>query len=173
MSNNSLFQKIILVVYSFGIILTFCNNYFIYNHNKSIKNICLITFIFSSIILFLNCYFSIKDKLNSHAKELEVYSYVELNGRVFLTASLVIIIFIQIALKSLKAGSKKINNKILIPIILAFLYSVFILVIVWMPKTDGTYIRVLRDIKTVFLTNSINNVIVTFLILLTIITKKI
>jgi len=169
MSNNSLFKNIILIVYVSGIIVILFNNYFIYINNKSSKKICLITFIFSSLILCLNCYFSIRDKLHSHEKELELYSYVEKNGRVFLTASLVIIFFIQLAFTTLKGGAihtKKLEYTILIPVILAFLFSVFILVIIWMPKTDGIYIRVLRDIKTVFLTNSINNVIVTFLLLL-------
>ena len=113
-----------------------------------------------------------KDKLQSHEKELDLYSYVELNGRVFLKASLVIIFFIQLAFTTLKGGeakSKKLDYRILIPVILSFLFSVFILIIIWMPKTNGIYIRVLRDIKTVFLTNYINNVIVTFLILLKVI----
>ena len=157
----------IIAIYSLGICIALANNYFVYTKNKHLKTVFIVTTLVTVLVLALNGYFSSFDKVHGHKEELGLYSYVENNGRVFLTASLAMIFFIDILFRCTNSGKNVIDfNVVLLPIILSFLYSVLILVIVWMPKHHGVYIRILRDVKTVFLTNSIANICLAMLILL-------
>ena len=55
---------------------------------------------------------------------------------------------------------ENIKKSIEYPVIISFIFSCLILTIVWMPKHSGLYIRVLREIKTVFLTLAISSLII-------------
>ena len=56
--------------------------------------------------------------------------------------------------------SSNVKKGIEIPIIMSFVFSCLIITLIWMPQTNGIYIRILRDVKTIFLTLSIASVIV-------------
>jgi hypothetical protein len=115
------------------------------------------------IVLGLNGYFSYKDSLKSFDIEIAQYSYVEENARVLLTASLAIAIFFQyLGLDKIEI-SANIKKSIEFPIIMAFIFSCLIITLIWMPTHSGLYIRILRDIKTIFLILSIASVILSMI----------
>ena len=99
----------------------------------------------------------------SLTKEVEQYSNVEDNAQVLLTASLAIAMFLRFIIGINKKSTK---YKIMIPVIMSFIFSSLILTLIWMPKGSGIYIRILRDIKTIFLTSSIACLLISMYIIL-------
>jgi hypothetical protein len=108
--------------------------------------------------LIANSYFSYKDSLKNFDQELNQYSYVEQNARVLLTASLAFVLFFNYM--GLSKVQKDIKMAIEIPVVMSFIFSSLILILIWMPKNNGLYIRILRDIKTIFLTLSIASALI-------------
>ena len=158
LSNQSTF-KYAIYIYFIGIIITICYTYFLYNINNAQFNIIIVMLLMTIVILFLNGYFSYKDPLNNFDIEIAQYSYVEQNARVFLTASLAIAMFFHFSGMDKKISTIN-SNAVYIPIIMSFICSCLILTIIWMPKTSGLYIRVLREFKTILLTLSIISLII-------------
>jgi hypothetical protein len=108
------------------------------------------------------------DPIINLSKEIEQYSNVEDNARVLLTASLAIAMFLRFT----GINNKSIKYKIMIPVIMSFIFSSLVLTLIWMPKGSGMYIRILRDIKTIFLTSSIACLLITMYIILLNYNKK-
>ena len=147
-----------LYIYLVGILFALFFSYLLYVIYSGQKKPLLIVLSFVIIVLLLNGYFSYIDPLKNFDEEIAQYVYVEENGRVLLTASLAIGVFLNyIKLRNLSVAQRK---SIKFPIILGFILSCLILTLIWMPRTSGIYIRVLRDIKTIFLTMAISSVIV-------------
>jgi len=150
---NSNMKLYISCIYIFGILLAIMQFYFIrlkFPNNEYLFasiSLCII------VVLCLNLYFSLKDPLQDYSNEVNLYEYVEQNGRVLLTTALANGLFINVIIQNHIRGSEIIMA--VIPTILAFVYAALILTIVWMPKSNSIYIRLLRDVKTVFLINSI------------------
>lgn len=158
-NTNGDIKLYIIMIYVIGMIFTIIQFYFI---NKKFSNnfiLILIIVIGVIFILGLNLYFSIRDPLQNYDTELDLYEYVEQNGRVLLTTSLANAVFINVLIQN-QMNSKNLILGI-IPSIMAFIYASLILTIVWMPKSDSKYIRLLRDVKTTFLINSIGSMIFT------------
>ena len=148
-----------IVIYFLGSLLTV---YLTLKFNKLIKKdkkkellfiagICL-------IIFGINTYTSYYDPVKDFRTEANEYQYVELNARVLLTSALAVGVFYRFM------GIKKDDQyAIKLPIILSFIFSSLVLVLIWMPKVSGKYIRMLRDVKTVFLIESIYCMIVSMM----------
>jgi hypothetical protein len=148
-----------IVIYFLGSLLTV---YLTLKFNKLIKKdkkkellfiacICL-------IIFGINTYTSYYDPVKDFRTEANEYQYVELNARVLLTSALAVGVFYRFM------GIKKEDQyAIKLPIILSFIFSSLVLVLIWMPKVSGKYIRMLRDVKTVFLIESIYCMIVSMM----------
>jgi cation transport ATPase len=146
-------KRDVIRVYLFGIFLTLMHNLIIYKTVPNLTIILIVLFILNTMILLSNMYFSYHDTLDDYTKEISLYQYVEDNGRVLLSASLAISLFLNVLLNTSK---KKVNIfNLSIPIVISFIYAASVLTIVWMPNSNGYYIRILRDLKTTFLTNSI------------------
>lgn len=146
-----------LYIYPIGSILCIMYSYYLYAIYDMKAKLLLFVLIKTIIILLINCYLSYIDPIISFTEEIEQYSYVENNARVLLTTSLSIAIFF----KFIGIKSKKVQHQIMIPVIMSFVFSSLILTLIWMPKGTGKYIRILRDIKTVFLTASIACLLIT------------
>ena len=148
-----------ILIYSVGIfmsILYFGWLYTIYSKHSSI--LYTVTFFVISI-LGMNGYFSYLAPIESFQAEIEQYSYVEQNARVLLTSSLAVAVFFKFSSMQKKMSSN-VKKGIEIPIIMSFVFSCLIITLIWMPQSNGIYIRILRDVKTIFLTLSIASVIV-------------
>ncbi len=148
-----------IVIYFLGSLLTI---YLASLFNKLIKKnkkkellfiSCLILIIFG-----INTYTSYYDPIKDFHTEANEYQYVELNARVLLTSALAVGVFYRFM------GIKKDDQyAIKLPIILSFIFSSLVLILIWMPKVSGKYIRMLRDVKTVFLIDSIYCMIISMM----------
>lgn len=159
--NNEKFV-LALYIYPIGSILCIMYSYYLYAVYNIQAKLLLFVLVKTILILMINCYLSYIDPIISFTEEIDQYSYVENNARVLLTTSLAIAMFF----KFLGIKNKKIQYKIMIPVIMSFVFSSLILTLIWMPKGSGIYIRTLRDIKTVFLTSSIACLLITMFIIL-------
>ena len=148
-----------IVIYFLGSLLTV---YLTLKFNKLIKKdkkkeLLFIAFI-CLIIFGINTYTSYNDPIKDFRTEANEYQYVELNARVLLTSALAVgVFYIFMGIK------KEDQYAIKLPIILSFIFSSLVLVLIWMPKVSGKYIRMLRDVKTVFLIESIYCMIVSMM----------
>ena len=159
--NNNYFNPAIYI-YTIGIIFTFIYYYYLFYLDTN-QNFILINLIIVVIILLLNGYFSYHDPLKDFDDEIAQYSYVELNARVLLTAALAVAFFFHYIGVINKGATIEQKKSILWPFVFSFFYACLILTIIWMPKHDGVYIRILRDIKTIFLTLSISSIIISMI----------
>ena len=148
-----------IVIYFLGSLLTI---YLALIFNKIIKKdkkkeLNFIAFL-CLVIFGINAYTSFTDPIKDFSAEANEYQYVEENARVLLTSALAVGVFYRFM------GIKK-NDQyaIKLPIILSFIFSSLVLVLIWMPKVSGDYIRMLRDVKTVFLIDSIYCMIVSMI----------
>lgn len=162
--NKNIEEKFIwsLYIYPIGSLLCILYSYYLYIIYEIEAKLLLFVLFKTLFVLILNCYLSYIDPIISLSKEIEQYSNVENNARVLLTASLAIAMFFKFT--GIKKKSTK--YKIMIPVIMSFIFSSLILTLIWMPKETGMYIRILRDIKTVFLTSSIACLLISMYIIL-------
>ena len=149
-----------IYLYLGGIIFSIIYFYWLYTISHEQKYILLFIGSLTILILYLNGYFSYKDSLESFDIELNQYSYVETNARILVTSALAIAFFFQYKGFDKINMPENIKKSIEYPVIISFIFSCLILTIVWMPKHSGLYIRVLREIKTVFLTLAISSLII-------------
>lgn len=153
------YKQLIWFVYIVGCIIVMLYSYIIYKFKASNIYILFVISTFTIILLLSNAYFSSNDPIIAHKDEVELYSYVELNGRTLVTAALGIGVFFWI-LNDKLPKNKKIHSGYLLPVLQSFIFSCLILTVIWMPQTTGKHIRILRDIKTIFLISSISNLII-------------
>lgn len=163
-------KRNVIMAYLFGVLLIFLHSYIIYVNVKGLRNIIVYILLLNIGVLFSNLYFSYIDELNTYGNELNLYQYVEDNGRVLVTASLANALFLKVIMEVLNKKNIGVYT-ILVPIIISFIYAISVLVIVWMPKNNGKYIRTLRDLKTTFLTNSIFTLILSMFNILFVFTE--
>lgn len=155
---NTQFFTQSIFIYLIGILFSIIYFYKLYTIYNKQSTILLIILSFVIIILIANCYFSYKDSLKNFDQELNQYSYVEQNARVLLTASLAFVLFFNYM--GLSKVQKDVKMAIEIPVVMSFIFSSLILILIWMPKDSGLYIRILRDIKTIFLTLAIASALI-------------
>lgn len=151
-----------LYIYPIGSALCILYSYYLYIIYEIEAKLLLFVLFKTLFVLLLNCYLSFIDPVISLSKEIEQYSRVEDNARVLLTTSLAIAMFLRFT----GINNKSIKYKIMIPVIMSFIFSSLVLTLIWMPKGSGLYIRILRDIKTIFFTSSIACLLITMYIIL-------
>tara|TARA_Y100000992_G_C21273725_1_gene498571 strand:- start:5466 stop:5999 length:534 start_codon:yes stop_codon:yes gene_type:complete len=156
----------IIMIYGLGGLIAFVYSYFYFVNLDINFYTLLIVLVFTIIVLASNCYFSINDSIDDYSKEIDLYSYVELNGRAILSSILGLSILLFV-LSNTKTKNNISFKKIIVPLIVSFICAGLILTIVWMPKGQGKYIRYLREIKTAFLTFSVSNTIISMIELIT------
>lgn len=141
----------IIGIYAAGMVVYIFIFYFlVYRYFK--KWTVFVVGILTLLVLYANLYYSTFNALQSYSDELNVYSYVETNARTIATISLAIVLLSQLY----KERDEKKTEVFINLIITAFVFSILILLIIWAPINDPFFIRILRDIKTVFLTYSIS-----------------
>jgi len=160
----------IVIAYLIGIVMSIIHSYIIYKNVPNVRHIVSYVLVINIIVLLINMYFSYQDTLNYHEQELTLYQYVEENGRILLTASLAIALLFRFVINEVSNIHISPYN-ILFPIIVSFVYAISILIIIWMPTKHGYYLRVLRDLKTTLLINSIFTLILSMFNILFIFTN--
>jgi len=140
-----------VVVYLIGLIIFAFAFYYVIYRRISIVVIVLVG-VTTAILLMLNLYFAYINPLQSYDAELAVYSYVELNARTLAAVALAIVLLVNIYTER---NPEKLQTFISI-VLFSFIFSVSILIIVWMPLDEPFYIRILRDVKTCLLLYAIS-----------------
>ncbi len=149
-------QKYIIMIYALGIILSILYTIYIYSADTTDFSVLITVLLFTIMFYIMNGIFSYMDPISSFDKELADYANIETSGSVIVQASLAITVFLNFV-----NGNTKISNiRIIFPVVMSFVFSALTILVVWVPKTGGKYVRLLRDTKTILLVSSIATIII-------------